>query len=592
HRRMSELEKKLFTIQKTRATAEIEARYEIQKAEQGAEIHRLRNIELVEKNRLIDAQAEVLRRINEDLNYHREKLSEKNRELESLLKEKEDFLSRMIEHISDGVMIDDQSGRIVYANDRFLQIFGFSRSDLQTMDPFITIAPEWRERVRDYHARRLAGEDIPDRFEFEGLKKDGERIWLEVGVAIVEREGVKQGTQSLVRDITGRKILEARLLQSQKLDAVGRLAGGIAHDFNNLLTVIKGHSEFILGGIAEDDPLRSDAEEINKAADRASVLTRQLLAFSRQQILQPKILDLRRVVSGLQKMLSRLLGEDIHLAVSFAQDAGCVMADESQIEQVILNLVINARDAMESGGELVIDVDNVNIDAQSLVINPDLHPGQWVKLSIMDSGCGMNADTQSRIFEPFFSTKMSENGSGLGLAMVYGIVRQSDGVIEVSSEPGVGTTFNVLLPRVHGDQTPEEVQVVRVAEPGRGESILLVEDDDSLRSIAEDYLSREGYEIISVASAEDALELSKNTVDRIQLLLTDIVLPGVSGVDLAVKLREDGFEGRILFITGYAKKTALPADLQKGAREILHKPFSLSTLSRRIRELMDSVQDI
>ncbi|MCK4807263.1 MAG: PAS domain S-box protein, partial [Candidatus Aegiribacteria sp.] len=588
HRRMNELENKLFTLEKSKAIARIDARYQTEKAEQEAEIHRLRNTELAEKKQLIEAQAESLQRANEEISVHKEKLVEKNRELEKILKEKDDFLSRMVEYISDGVMIDDRNGKILYSNDRFLKIFGLSRNDLIRMDPFKCIAPEWRDKVRDYHTRRLAGEDVPDRFEFEGIKKGGGRIWLEVGVSVVEREGVPQGTQSLVRDITSRKILEAQLLQSQKLDAVGRLAGGIAHDFNNLLTVIKGHSEFILADISDTNPLRPDAEEILKATDRASALTRQLLAFSSQQILQPRVLNMSKVVSGLQRMLSRLLSEDIQLVTSFSQDVGCVFADESQFEQVIVNLVINARDAMKSGGKLTIEVSNVDIDEHSLVTNPDLHPGRYVQFSISDTGSGMDADTQARIFEPFYSTKGSEKGSGLGLAMVYGIIKQSDGVIEVSSEPRVGTTFNVYLPRVEGEHIPDKVRAEQSAESGKGESVLLVEDDEALRSVVERHLSREGYKVVSAKSAEEAVELFKGSGIDFQLLLTDIVLPGINGVVLASLLKEDGFSGRILYMTGYANKDIIPADVLKGDKKLLEKPFRLAALGQMIRDVLDN----
>lgn len=588
HRRMSELERKLFNLEKSKAIAEIDVKYQTEKAEQEAEIHRLKNTELVEKKHLIEIQSESLKKANVEINVHKEELLKKNMELEELLKEKNDFLSRMVEHISDGVMIDDQKGKILFANDRFLKIFGYSRNDLLNMDSFRCVAPEWREKVLDYHTRYLSGEDVPDRFEFEGLKKGGGRIWLEVGVAVVERDGVSQGIQSLVRDITNRKILEAQLLQSQKLDAVGRLAGGIAHDFNNLLTVIKGHTEFILLDIPGTHPMRPDAEGIRKAADRASLLTKQLLAFSRQQILQPRVLDLGRIVSGLQRMLSRLLSEDIQLLTSFPQDAGCVFADESQIEQVIVNLVINARDAMRSGGKLTIEVGNVDIDEHSLVTNPDLHPGQYMQLSISDTGCGMDADTQARIFEPFYSTKLSAKGSGLGLAMVYGIIKQSNGVIEVSSEPAVGTTFMVYLPRVEGEQIHHEEQTEKNSESGKGENILLVEDDEALRGIVERYLSREGYKVVSAVSAEEALKIFEGNSDEFQFLLTDIVLPGISGVVLASLLKEDGFNGGILYMTGYMKSEIMPDDVKKGDKELLQKPFSLTTLRQKIRDILDT----
>ncbi|MEN8209447.1 MAG: ATP-binding protein, partial [Candidatus Fermentibacteria bacterium] len=462
------------------------------------------------------------------------------------------------------------------------------RKDIPKMDPFKCVAPEWREKVREYHLKRLEGEDVPDRFEFEGIKKGGGRIWLEVGVAVVERDGIAEGTQSLVRDITCRKILEAQLLQSQKLDAVGRLAGGVAHDFNNLLTVIKAHSEFMIADLPDTHDLRPDADEISKAADRASTLTRQLLAFSRQQILQPRVLDLSMVVSGLQRMLSRLLSEDIKLVTSFSKETGCVFADESQFEQVIVNLVINARDAMRSGGVLKVDISNIDVDEQSLVINPDLQPGKYVQMSISDTGSGMNADTRARIFEPFYSTKVSDEGSGLGLAMVYGIIRQSKGVIDVSSEPGIGTTFNVYLPRVQGEYIPSEVRVSKSAESGKGERILLVEDDEALRTVILQYLSREEYDVISTGSAEEAVDLFNSSSTHFHFLLTDIVLPGINGMDLASILEEGGFKGQILYMTGYARTDILPVDIGNADIELLEKPFSLAALARRIRDILDT----
>ncbi|MCK5116833.1 MAG: tetratricopeptide repeat protein [Candidatus Aegiribacteria sp.] len=588
HRRMGEFEKKLYSLEKSKIIAEIDAKYQTEKAERETEIHRLKNIELVEKTKHIKAQSESLQRANVKISVHKEELILKNIELENLLQEKDDFLSRMVTYISDGVMIDDQNGKILYANDHFLKIFGLTRKDILSMDPLRCVAPEWREKIQDYQTRSLSGEDVPDRFEFEGIKKGGGRMWLEVGVKVLERDGVVQGTQSLVRDITGRKILEAQLLQSQKLDAVGRLAGGVAHDFNNLLTVIKAHSEFIIADLSDTNLLRPDAEEISKAADRASTLTRQLLAFSRQQILQPRILDMSMVVSGLQRMLCRLLSEDIQLVTSFSKEAGCVFADESQFEQVVVNLVINASDAMESGGKLTVEASNFDIDEHTLVTNPDLHPGEYVRLSISDTGSGMDADTQARIFEPFYSTKISDKGSGLGLAMVYGIIKQSNGVIEVSSEPGVGTTFNVYLPRVEGEYIPNEVPVEQSVESGKGERILLVEDDEALRQVMQRHLSRGGYEVLSAGSAEEAAELFKGSSIQFQLLLTDIVLPGINGVDLASMLKEGGFNGQVLYITGYARNDILPVDIEKLDIELLEKPFNLTALDHRIRALLDT----
>ncbi len=587
HKQMSDLEQQLYTIEKSKAVAEIEAIYETEKSNHEAEINRLKNIELAEKNRLIEAQSDSLQHANSEISRHKEELLEKNNELEKILKEKDEFLRRMVAHISDGVMIDNPEGKITYANDRFLKIFGLSWDDLENMEPFGSIAPEWRDRVQDFHRKRLAGVYVPDRYEFEGLRKDGKRIWLEVGSTVIENDGEIHGTQSMVRDVTERKFLEAQLLQSQRIDAVGRLAGGISHDFNNLLMVIRAHSEFILGNLPNTHPLRTDAEEIRNATDRASSLIRQLLAFSKQQIQKPKTLDLRLVVSGLHRMLSRLLSEDIKLETEFSDRIGCVLADESQIEQVIVNLVINARDAMESGGKLTIKVEDLDIDRDSRPVNIEIFPGKYVVLSVTDSGKGMDAETKARVFEPFFSTKASDKGSGLGLAMVYGIVKQSAGEIQITSELGAGSSFKIYLPRVDGEHVKCEYQPPPSAKTGKGERILLVEDDDALRRLSRKFLLHEGYKVKSAGTAEEAMEIVEKTDEEFDMLLTDIVLPGINGFLLAEKLIENGFKGRILYMTGYADDNIHKMNVKKGDRNLLEKPFSLYIMSHRVREILD-----
>ena len=581
HKKMSDQQAQHYTIEKSKAVAEIKAKYE-------TEINRLKNIELAEKSRLIQAQSESLLQANAEINMHKEELLVKNNELEKLLKEKDEFLRRMVAHITDGVMIDDPDGKIVYANDSFLKIFGLSHDDLESIEPFSLIAPEWRERVRDVHRRRVTGEFLSDRLEYEGIRKDGERIWLEVGSTVVESDGIIQGTQSIVRDVTDRKILEAQLLQSQKLDAVGRLAGGIAHDFNNLLTVIKGHSEFILEDLSDGSPLRLDAEEILNTTDRASSLIRQLLAFSKQQIQQPRTLDLRLVVSRLHRMLTRLLSENIELETAFSDQGGCVLADESQIEQVIVNLVINAKDSMESGGKLIIRIEDVDISHNSHIANLEISPGKYVVLSVIDTGIGMNAETKAKVFEPFFSTKPMDKGSGLGLAMVYGIITQSNGSIEVTSEQGAGSTFNIYLPRVEGEHVESDYQLSMNTKTGKGERILLIEDDSSLRIISKRFLLHEGYKVKSAGSAAEALEIVGNTKESFDLLFTDIVLPGMNGFLLAEKLQANGFKGRILYMTGHTDEDLQPMSVKKGDRNLLEKPFSLYIMGHRVRDILDS----
>ena len=381
---------------------------------------------------------------------------------------------------------------------------------------------------------------------------------------------------------------ENQLVQSQKLEAVGRLAGGISHDFNNLLTVILGYTDISKRTLKEGDPLLRNLEEIGKASERAASLTRQLLAFSRKQVMQPKVFDLNTVVSDLKKMLRRMIGEDIELRVISEADLGNIKADPVQLEQVIMNLVVNARDAMPRGGKLSIETSNVYLDESYAREHVSVDPGEYVMLAISDTGCGMNEETRQRIFEPFFTTKESGKGTGLGLSMVYGIVKQSGGNIWVYSEEGRGTTFKIYFPRV----TAEAEEYRRVGDtfemPKGTETILLVEDAALVRTLARQVLETAGYKVLEAASAEAALTICEPNGTRIDLLLTDVVMPGMSGNDMSKILLARQPDMPVLYMSGYTDEAIVQHGVLEAGINFLQKPFSPGALALKVREVLDA----
>jgi signal transduction histidine kinase len=387
----------------------------------------------------------------------------------------------------------------------------------------------------------------------------------------------KQIEQALLR-------AEEQLRQSQKMEAVGRLASGVAHDFNNLLTPVIGHSQFVLDGLDPGDPIRKNLEEIRRAADRAASLTRQLLALSRKQVLQPKVVNINSVVSDMEEMLRRLVGEDLDVIVTMEPHIGPVRADPSQLQQVIMNLVVNARDAMPRGGSLAISTANVSFDDASQT-PPGIAPGVYVELIISDTGCGMDSETQSRIFEPFFTTK--GHGTGLGLSTVYGIVKQNVGHIQVHSEPGRGSTFSVYLPRLSHEA---EIPVADTPEPApiRGaETILLVEDEDGVRELARQILQLNGYVVLQAARADEALQISRAHDGRIDLLLTDVIMPQMNGRELAELLTRQRPDLRVVYMSGYAEDVIVHQGALDPSLILVEKPFTPLVLARTVRQVLD-----
>jgi PAS domain S-box-containing protein len=394
----------------------------------------------------------------------------------------------------------------------------------------------------------------------------------------------------IVRDITSRKELEEQLRQSQKMDAVGRLAGGVAHDFNNMLTAIGGYAELLLMDLSAEDPRRADVAEIKKSADRAADLTRQLLAFSRRQVLQPRVLDLNRIVGDLMKLLRRLIPEDIELETRLESSLGLVRADPAQIEQILMNLAVNARDAIAGGGTITIETKPATVDDPYLPSHPKVEPGRYAVLAVSDTGQGMPRDIQSRIFEPFFTTKPPGSGTGLGLATVYGIVKQSGGYIWVYSEVGVGTTFKIYLPTVEEEVTaPADENPLPEASrpPGKEpESILLVEDDRAVRAFASRVLREQGYRVVEAGDGAEGLRLCRQHGCMVQLAITDVVMPGANGPEMAEELRRMRPELKLLYISGYAENASVRRMLASGA-PFLQKPFGATTLLRTVRQVLD-----
>ncbi len=484
-----------------------------------------------------------------------------------------------------GSFICEPDGKLVACNPAFAQIFGFASPDVAMAHGFFRLFPGEFDvggfvgRLRDHG--RLRNHELTMR------RVDGRPVEVTGNFVGTFEDGTMRGIQGYLVDTTERRSLEAQLRQAQKMEAIGTLAGGIAHDFNNLLTVILGFSDMILDRAKPDDPIIDDVREIHTAGERASALTKQLLAFSRQQVLELQILDLNRVVRGLSGgMLGRLIGEDIQVRLNLAADLGRVKADPGQIEQVLLNLAVNAGDAMPKGGTLTIDTRNSSLDESYLGSGVAVNPGSYVLLSVSDTGIGMDQATQSHLFEPFFTTKERGKGTGLGLATVYGIVKQSGGYIDVASEPGQGTTFNIHLPRVDSDLSVESVRAVRSAMHTGLETILLVEDEDAVRRLASRALQTAGYTVLEAGNATEALATLESSADGISLLLTDVVMPGMGGPELAERARARLPRLRVLFMSGYPDRSkVVQGGLELGG--FLQKPFSAAALTQRVRGVLD-----
>jgi PAS domain S-box-containing protein len=480
-------------------------------------------------------------------------------------------------------VFDTETLRFLAVNDAAVRRYGYSREEFLAMTLFDIRLPAEHDRLREALRRRPEGPYFVA--DMRHRRKDGTVIEVEIAVDTIPFGGRPAHLVS-VQDVTERKRLEDQLRQSQKIEAVGQLAGGIAHDFNNLLTAITGYSDLLLEDLGPQDPRRHDLEEIRKAARRAASLTQQLLAFSRKQVLQPQVLDLNQVVANAEQLLRRLIGEHIALRTIADPALGTTKADPAQLEQVIVNLAVNARDAMPHGGQLTIETKNVDLDAAYTATHPAITPGPYVVLAVSDTGIGMDEDTRARMFEPFFTTKGPGKGTGLGLSTVHGIVNQSGGAIWVYSEIGKGTTFKIYLPRIAGKARPIGASAPPAALPRGTETVLLVEDEPALRAVARRTLERQGYVVLEASHGEMALDIAARHTGALDLLMTDVVMPGISGRELATRLVAARPRVRVLFTSGYTDDAIVHHGVLEAGIQFLQKPFTPSALARKVREVL------
>ncbi|MGA8764683.1 MAG: ATP-binding protein [Candidatus Sulfotelmatobacter sp.] len=484
-----------------------------------------------------------------------------------------------------GICRCDAAGQLLHSNPALQTMLGYPAKELagRHLGGLYADTHQWFQ-LADY---LRAGAPF-NGLIVEWKRKDETPIVVRVSGRAVSDGAKGRVFELYAEDVTERRALEQQLRQSQKMEAIGRLAGGIAHDFNNLLMVILGYSEFLLERLGPEPALRTPAQEIAGAAQRASTLTRQLLAFSRKQMLAPRILDLNGVVTENFKMLTRMIGEDIDLVMVPGSELGAVRADAGQIEQVIMNLAVNARDAMPSGGKLTLETSNVSLDEDYARFHAPLQPGNYVMLAISDTGAGMDSETQSHIFEPFFTTKGTK-GTGLGLSTVYGIIKQSGGYIWVYSEPGKGTTFKIYLPRI-AEKTESAAQIVapkEMPEPG-SETILLVEDEVNLRYLARQFLEKQGYRVMEAADGAVAMQIAVAHAGTIHLLLTDVIMPGMNGNELAQRISEIRPNVKVLYMSGYTENVIGHNGMLDAGIRLLQKPFNLRDLKDKVREALDS----
>jgi len=518
-------------------------------------------------------------------------ISERKRAEEALLIERE-RLETVTQNIGAGLAIISKDYQTLWANKVLKDLFGDVEGEV------CHLAYNERNEICPGCGVREIFEKGKDKVVHEQLGRDilGNKIWSEIiATPIKDKRGNIASALELVIPITERKraeeeraSLQEQFLQSQKMESIGRLAGGIAHDFNNLLTVIEGYTQLSLIGLKEGDPLKKNLEQVQNAAEHATGLTRQILAFSRRQILDMKVLDLNIILRDLEKMLQRVIGEDIELVTVLAKNLGKVKADSSQIEQVIMNLAVNARDAMPNGGKLTIETANEELDESYARRHIAVKPGRYVMLAVSDTGCGMSPEIRDRVFEPFFTTKDKGKGTGLGLSTVYGIVKQSGGNIWVYSEPGLGTTFKIYLPVVD-EPMIEEPKERPIAERARGgETILVVEDDENLRRLTSLILKKHGYRILEASNGGEALIICRNIKEPLDLVLTDVIMPGMSGRQLIEELRQIRDAFKVLYMSGYTDNAIVHHGVLDAGIDLIQKPFTIAGLLRKVREVMDN----
>ena len=530
-----------------------------------------KTLELEESNRSLQKDVEVRRKV------------------EIALRESEERFRQLAENIDDVFWLSDRENeRFFYVSPAYNAIWGRSAAGLYA-EPGVwmeTVHPDDRERVRRAFLGQVTGTwDEPYRI----TRPDGSVRWIRTRTYPVrDATGSVYRLAGVSRDVTAYHHLEEQLRHAQKMEAVGRLAGGVAHDFNNLLSVILSYTSLVLDELKHGEPIRDDIEEVRRAGERATDLTRQLLAFSRQQLLQPRVMTLGQVVLEMEKLLRRLLGEDIDLSLHVSSPMGKVVADPTQIEQIVMNLAVNARDAMPRGGRLTIETENVDLNADDAHSLPGAAPGPYVMLAMTDTGEGMDAATRERSFDPFFTTKDQGKGTGLGLSTVFGIVKQSEGHIFVYSERGHGTKFKLYFPRTDQALDMAPSMAPKPATLEGSETILLVEDDDQVRATSRAILLRHGYRVLDAQNGGEAFLVSEKFADQIDLLLTDVVMPRMSGRELAERLEATRSNMRVLYVSGYTENFIVHHGVLDTGIAFLQKPITPDTLLRKVREVLAS----
>jgi two-component system cell cycle sensor histidine kinase/response regulator CckA len=546
----------------------------------------------------MDKTKENLKKENEKLRRRIQELEtyeEEHKRAAKALREMEERFHQVYDEAPVGYHELDEEGRIIRVNRRELEMLGYTAQELLGLPVWKFVVEE--DMTRQVIMAKIAGDvSFHETFERTYRRKDGTTLPVLIEDRVIrDKKGRITGIRSMIEDITERRRAEEALRKSeeqlrqwQRVEAIGRLAGGVAHDFNNLLMTIKGCSELLLGELDSHDSRREEVEEIRKAAERATALTRQLLAFGRRQVLQPQVLDLNEVVANMDRMLQRLIGEDIHLLTVPDPELWPVTVDPGQIEQVIMNLAVNARDAMPGGGKLTIETANVVLDEDYARRHVSVKPGPCVMLAVTDNGCGMDKEIQSHLFEPFFTTKAKGEGTGLGLSTVYGIVKQSGGNIWAYSEPGLGTTFKIYLPRAEEAVKTYRPKIAPTVSPGGSETILLVEDEEAVRAIVSKILQNKGYTVLEAHHGHEALQICKDHQGPIHLMVTDVVMPHMSGSELAERLTSLRPELRVLFMSGYPDKAIVHHGVLGAGTSFLQKPFALSALECKVRDLLDT----
>jgi len=554
-------------------------------------------IVVVELQRLARSTIEeALQRARREL-AERIRIDEQLKEAAAELEKRAAEFRAIFENTPIGITLVDAAGQIFNCNRALTRFLGHDVEEVTAKNiADLTHADDRESSVQLYHSL-VTRERNFYRIEKRYIRKDGEVAWGRLSAfSILDSAGNFQFGVGMIEDVTARKaaeeekqVLEVQLLQAQKMEAIGKLAGGVAHDFNNLLTVIVGYSEMVLAGLPKGDPTGPLIQEVRQAGERATSLTRQLLAFSRKTVLAPKVLDVNELVANLSNMLRRLIGEDVQLTTMLGPNLGRIKADPGLLEQAVINLAVNARDAMPEGGRLTLETRDAELDEYYLLGHPGAQPGRYVLLAVTDTGSGIDPGIQNQIFEPFFTTKAVGKGTGLGLAMVYGFVKQSGGYVTVDRRPGSGASFRLYLPRLgEGIPSGEQPRVPEVVHaPASRKIILLVEDEDAVRNLAQIVLERCGYEVLVAANGRQALRIAEQHPQPIDLLLSDVVMPELTGAQVAVALRPMHPETKVLFLSGYMDDAMIRHGVMESKAAFLQKPFSPPHLAAKVREVLE-----